>query len=112
MELQEKIYAALTASLKVPVVKYLNEYKGDYPVAVFKEISNVPAIFGDNVELLRAITYQISIGTADDNYAESEIAAEKAMRKLGFKRVETTENLDEVFWRNIKFVIYLEVKNV
>lgn len=108
MTLQEKVFNALTATLNIPVVKYIHEYSGNYPVVVYKEVENVPAIFGDNEELLRTITYKISIGTENDNYSELEKNVESAMRKLGFKRVGTTETFDKVFWREIKFKI-LEV---
>lgn len=73
MNLQEKVFAALKAALAIPVVvKYVNEYSGSYPVVVFNEIENVPAIFGDNTELLRKIVYQVSIGTENDSYEEIE----------------------------------------
>ena len=113
MNLQEKVFNALAAALNVPVVKYENEYTGDYPVAVFDEIENVPAIFADNVELLKKITYKVSIGTENDCYEDIEILVESAMKNLGFKRVEATETFDKVFWREIKFVIFTEEnKNV
>ena len=85
MNLQEKVFNALTAILNnIRVVKYENEYNGDYPVAVFDEIENVPAIFADNVELLKKITYKVSIGTENDCYEDIENAVELAMKNLGF----------------------------
>lgn len=106
MNLQEKVFNALAADLNVPVVKYENEYNGDYPVVVFDEVENFPAIFADNVELLRKITYKVSIGTENDYYEDIENAVEFAMKNLGFKCVEATETFDKVFWREIKFVIF------
>lgn len=107
--LQEQIYSALSAvlaALSVPVVKYSNEYDGDYPVVVYKETENVPAVFGDNIELLRKIVYQVSIGTERDEYSGLERAVIAAMTGLGFTHVDTTESFDKVFWREIKFVIW------
>ena len=109
MNLQEKIFNALAATLNIPVVKYINEYNGDYPVAVFEEVSNISAFFGDNGALLRAITYKISIGTRDDCYEDIEITVESAMHNLGFKRVGANETFNKVFWREIKFIIFTEV---
>lgn len=110
MNLQEKVFNALNATLNVPViVKYENEYNGDYPVAVFEEVSNAPAFWGDNGALLRAITYKIRIGTENDCYEDIEIAVESAMKQLGFRRVDATETVDKVFWREIKFIIFTEV---
>lgn len=106
MVLQEQVYSTLSAALGVPVVKYSNEYDGDYPVVVYKEVENVPALFGDNVELLRKIVYQVSIGTEKDEYGELERDVLEAMTGLGFTHVDTTENFDKVFWREIKFVFW------
>lgn len=106
MNLQETVFDALSAALNVPVVKYSNEYDGDYPVVVYNEIENVPALFGDNIELLRKIVFLVSIGTEKDRYGELERAVIAAMTGLGFVHVDTTENFEKVFWREIKFVIW------
>ncbi len=103
------MYNALAAKLSVPVVKYVKEYDGEYPAIVYQEISNAPAFFSDNLEILRRITYQISIGTTDDNFYDLERAVEMAMSGLGFMRVESTEIFDKVYWREIKFSILLGV---
>ena len=109
MNLQEKVFNALKAALNIPVVKYVNEYNGVYPVAVFDEVENVPAIFGDNAELLRKITYSVKIGTENDFYEEIEKTVVQTMRGLGFGRVESNDTFDKVFWREVKFVIFMEV---
>lgn len=106
MNLQEKVFDALSAALTVPVVKYINEYDGAYPVVVYKEVENMPALFGDNSELLRKIIYQISIGTEKDGYGELESAVVVTMTDLGFMHVSTVENFDKIFWREIKFVTW------
>ena len=112
MNLQEKVFNALKAALNIPVVvvKYNHEYSGSYPVVVFKETENVPAIFGDNAELLRKITYSVKIGTENDFYEEIEKTVVQTMRGLGFGRVESDDTFDKVFWREVKFVIFLEVE--
>lgn len=103
--LQEKVYTALAAALNVPVVKYISEYDGDYPVVVYNEIENAPALFGDNVELIRRVVYQVSIGTEDDEYGELEEIVGAVMADLGFSCVEANDVFDKTYWREIKFVI-------
>lgn len=108
MRLQEIVYNALI-SLELPVVKYVHEYSGEYPLIVYQEISNVPETHADNQELTRRVIFQISIGTDDDNSADIEKSVEKLMYELGFMRVDTQDIFNDVYWRVIRFVI-LEVK--
>lgn len=110
MELQEEVFNALTAALGgVAVVKYTSEYRGEYPVVVYREMSNIPALYGDDEEIQRWIVYQVSIGTLNDDYVEVENVIEGVMRGLGFVRVESKDvkgdNVDS-YWREIKFRIF------
>lgn len=111
MNLQQKISDALE-TLNLPVVKYINEYQGDYPILVYKEISNVPAFHADNRELTRRIMYQISIGTSDDEYEILEKLVEEIMRGLGFMRVDSQDIFDVIYWRVIRFTITEVNQNV
>ena len=104
MNLQEKVFNAL-ATLNLPVVKYLNEYDGDYPIIVFREISNVPDVHADNQEFSSRVMFQISIGTEDDDYFCLEKSVIHVMGDLGFMRVDSQDILDGVYWRVIRFSI-------
>lgn len=108
VELQRIVRAALSKALPVPVVKYLAEYRGRYPVVVYREISNVPALSADNQEKQFRCTYQVSIATKDDEYGALEMAVEKTMTELGFRRIDAREILDETFFRVLRFVILCE----
>ena len=110
MNLQQKVFAALS-TLNLPVVKYVNEYNGDYPVLVYQEISNVPNKHADNKELTRRVVYQVSIGTNDDDYFEIENAVTNLMLNLGFMRVDSQDIFDGVYWRVIRFSITEVIKN-
>ena len=107
MELQQKVRDALAEALGIPVVKYVHEYKGQSrrPFAAYQEISNVPALHADGRELGFRSTYQISIGTADDECGELEEAAEAAMAGLGFMRIDARDIHDGIYFRVIRFVI-------
>lgn len=108
MSLQTDIYNALNTALNVPIVKYLHEYSATYPVVVYQEISNVPAMHGDNSEVLRRVTFQISIGTNNDEYSDLESTVETVMHNLGFMRVDSRDIFDGVYWRVIRFIILAE----
>ena len=92
--LQKDIYNALVAApglSEVGVTKYYADYNGIYPFIVYREISNVPAMHADNVEVAARITYQISIVTSDDDYFSIEDTVKKVMSDLGFMRIDTVE---------------------
>ena len=87
IELQTRVRDALTEALSVPVVKYVREYKGrsSRPFVVY--------------------TFQVSIGTVDDEYGELEAKVEAAMTSLGFMRKDAHDIHDGVYLRVIRFVI-------
>ena len=107
IELQTRVRDALTEALSVPVVKYVQEYKGrsSRPFVVYQEISNVPALHADGREMGFRSTFQISIGTADDEYGELEAKVEAAMTSLGFMRKDAHDIHDGIYFRVIRFVI-------
>ncbi len=108
VELQRTVREALSKALPVPVVKYLAEYRGRYPVVVYREISNVPALSADNQEKQFRCTYQISIATKDDEYGALETTVERVMTGLGFRRLDAGDILDGVFFRVLRFVVLCE----
>ena len=105
-ELQRQVKVALE-EVSAPVTKDYNEYDGVYPHIVYREISNVPALHGDNWELFFRSVYQVAIVTADDEYEELESAVESAMLNLGFVRTDTQDILDDNFNRVLRFAIVI-----
>lgn len=109
-ELQRQVKSALE-NIGCPVTKNYFEYEGKYPFVCYREISNVPALHGDNRELCFHSVYQVAIVTADDEYEELETAVETAMINLGFMRSDTQDIFDGNFNRVLRFSIS-EVKNI
>jgi hypothetical protein len=103
-ELQKQVKAAL-AKLNVPVTKDFSEYEDIYPHVVYREISNVPALSGDNHEIAFRSVYQVTIVTNNDDYEELESAVESAMLDLGFMRTAAQDILDENFNRVLRFTV-------
>lgn len=103
-ELQRRVKAQLEA-LSLPVTKDYSEYNGIYPHIVYREVSNVPALHGDNREILFRVVYQVAIVTDDDQYEELESAVEAAMLSLGFMRVDSQDIFDGNFYRVLRFSI-------
>ena len=106
-ELQRKVKAALE-SLPVPVSKDWREFDGQYPHVVYREISNVPALHGDNRELFFRAIYQVAIVTENDDYEALESAVENAMINLGFMRTDAQDVFDVAFNRVLRFTISKE----
>lgn len=103
-ELQRRVKAALE-QIVAPVTKDYREFDGTYPHVVYREISNVPALHGDNRELAFRAVYQIAIVTDDDNYEDLETAVEGIMTSLGFMRSDTQDIFDGNFNRVLRFSI-------
>lgn len=104
-ELQRQVKAALE-SISAPVTKDYREFDGTYPHIVYREISNVPALNGDNREIFSRSVYQVAIVTADDDYEQLEAAVEDAMLALGFMRSDSQDILDDgIFNRVLRFSV-------
>lgn len=104
-ELQRQVKAALD-TLSVPVTKDFSEFEDVYPHVVFREISNVPALHGDNREISFRAVYQVAIVTDNDDYENLESAIELAMINLGFMRTDAQDIVDErQFNRVLRFFI-------
>ena len=107
--LQKNIYNALVVApglSEVGVTKYYADYNGVYPFIVYREISNVPAMHADNVEVAARVTYQISIVTSDDDYFAIEDTVKKVMDSLGFLRVDSVElREDNDYIRVLRFCV-------
>ena len=103
-ELQRQVKAALE-NLSVPVTKDYSEYNGEYPHVVYREVSNVPALHGDNRELFFRAVYQVAIVTNDDDYELLESAVESAMLAIGFMRSDAQDIFDGNFNRVLRFTI-------
>lgn len=103
-ELQRQVKAALE-NVAAPVTKDYREYDGTYPHIVYSEISNVPAIYGDNREIFFRAVYQVAIVTDNDDYEALESAVENAMAELGFMRTDARDIFDGNFNRVLRFTI-------
>lgn len=103
-ELQRQVKAALD-ELPVPVTKNYSEYEDVYPFLCYREISNVPALHGDNREIFYRAVYQVTIVTDNDNYEELEAAVETIMLSLGFMRTDAQDIFDGNFNRVLRFAI-------
>ena len=64
-ELQRQVKAALE-TISARVTKDFSEYEGVYPHIVYSEISNVPALHGDDRENFFRSVYQVAIVTDND----------------------------------------------
>lgn len=86
------------------MTKYQSEFNGVYPHVVYRELSNVPALRGDDCEIVFRSVYRITIVTNNDDYEELESAVENIMLGLGFVRTDAQDILDEQqFNRVLKF---------
>lgn len=101
-ELQRQVKAALE-NLSVHVTKDYSEFEGVYPHLVYREVVNVPSLYGDNQEIFFRTVYQVAIVTDDDEYEELETAVENAMFSLGFKRTDAQDIFDGSFNRVLRF---------
>lgn len=103
-ELQRQVKTALD-ELPLPVTKNYSEYEDVYPHVIYREISNVPALHGDNREIFYRAVYQVAIVTDNDNYEELEAAVETIMISLGFMRIDAQDIFDGNFNRVLRFAI-------
>ena len=103
-ELQRQVKSALE-TISAPVTKDYREYDGTYPHVIYREISNVPSMHGDNRELFFRAVYQVTIVTDNDDYEELESAVENVMLELGFMRTDAQDIFDGNFNRVLRFTI-------
>lgn len=101
-QLQRQVKAALDA-LKLPVTKDFSEFDGVFPHIVYREVSNVPALRGDDNEIAFRVVYQITIVTDNDDYEQLESDIEDAMLALGFIRSAVDDVPDDNFNRVLRF---------
>lgn len=62
-----------------------------HPHIVYSIISDVPVLFGDDVELHSRLTVRLHIVTKDGAYDMIYCDVQRIMQNLGFMRVQTTE---------------------
>lgn len=95
MELMKEIYSALSTDPAIishlaegagGVWADLTDYSGCRPVIAYSMISDVPALFGDDLELGRRVTVQISIVTPDGDDSPIVKGVNAAMRRIGWTR--------------------------
>lgn len=89
--------AALTALLSdgvKGVMPDITDYSGSYPVVVYSLISDVPVLFGDDVELGQRLTVQISIVTDDGDDAAIAAAVINDLTAIAWTRYSTNRVTD------------------
>lgn len=89
--------AALTALLADGaggVLADLTDYSGRYPVVVYSLISDVPVMFGDDMELGQRLTVQISIVTDDGDDAAIAAAVINDLTAIAWTRYSTNRITD------------------
>ncbi len=103
MELMKEVYSTLSADPAIishlaegarGVWADLTDYSGRRPVIAYSAISDVPSLFGDDLEIGRRVTIQVSIVTTDgvDSAIVQGVAA--AMQRLGWTRESTNRVTD------------------
>lgn len=117
MNIREKVFAALMSSitLTAPLAKDSKNQclyhcrspnAGSYPVLVYWVLADIPAVIADNQELVRRITFRISILTSDAVFEPMYKEIVRIMLGLGFMRVQTTEELqNNLFVKSVDFRI-------
>lgn len=67
----------------------------ELPILVYSPISDVPILFGDNLEKLHRVTIRIHIVTGDGDYPEIYYKVKNIMSDLGFTRLQATPFIDD-----------------
>lgn len=65
------------------------------PHIVYSIISDVPALSGDDGEIMRRVTVRIHIITSRGEYFPIADAVEDVMRSLKWRRVQTLEHMED-----------------
>lgn len=103
MDLMKDVYKALTADKDLTarlnggaraIRADLTAHSGRYPVIVYQMISDVPALFADDVEKGRRVTVQISIITTDGVDSPVIDRVVKDLQAIGWTR-ESTNRITE-----------------
>lgn len=99
MDLLEKVYKALSNNATITgaladgvdgIKPDLTLDSGNYPNLVYGLISDAPALWGDDDEIIKRVTIQISILTRDGVDGEMVKAVQEEMHGLEFRRFSTT----------------------
>ena len=103
MDRVEQVYEALAKDTKLTelladgkegIRADLTSYSGRYPVLCYQVISDVPHLFGDDLELARRVTVQISVLTRNGSDSEIVLRVQKIMNSLGWTRESTNRIMD------------------
>ena len=94
----EKMIDALWTDIH-PFVKgiyhQLSPHGCKYPNIVYKVISDVPALHGDNRELQSRVTVRVHIVTKDGNNSDIYRRLNRTMIDLGFMRAQTIDMMED-----------------
>ncbi len=103
MELIKEIYSTLSTDLAIishleegakGIWADLTDYSGRRPVIAYSVISDVPSLFGDDLEMGRRVTVQISIVTTDGADSAIVQGVNVAMQNIGWTRESTNRVTD------------------
>lgn len=101
MDLVEQVYEALAKDTKLTelladgkegIRADLTSYSGRYPVLCYQVISDVPHLFGDDLELARRVTVQISVLTRNGSDSEIVLRVQKNHEFPGVDQGEYKQN--------------------
>ena len=99
MDLLEKVYKALSTNATIVGALYdgaagikpdLTLDSGHYPNLVYGLISDTPALWGDDDEIIKRVTVQISVLTRDGSDGDIVKAVQEEMHGLEYRRFSTT----------------------
>ena len=123
MNIREKVFAALMASTTLTdslaknsksqcIFHCRNPAAKNYPILVYSIIDDVPAVIADGVELVRRVTFKISILTTDAVFEPMYGEIVKVMLNLGFMRVQTVEeSKDKLLVKSVNFRIDVDMED-
>ena len=92
LTVKEKVYAALSTNAEIVALAVGGIYYGQspdagtYPLIVYQEISNVPALSADNLEQISRITITVDVLTQKTSTYPLSKKIDEVMLDLGFIR--------------------------
>lgn len=97
---------SLLAEGKKSIRQDMTSYSGRYPVLCFQVISDVPHLFGDDQELARRVTVQLSVLSEDGSDMPVIQRVREIMENLGWTRISTERMMDgKIRVSALRFVI-------
>lgn len=115
MDLIEQVFFTLRADTELTsllaegeksIRQDVTSYSGRYPVLCCQVISDVPHLFGDDQELARRVTVQLSVLSEDGSDMPVIRLVREIMENLGWTRISTERMMDgKIRVSALRFVI-------